>query len=75
MLQRKLTQKLLNWREKGAKKPLVLYGARQVGKSYAVREFALEYYGLENFVEINFEENKRVLEIFMRTLNPREINP
>ena len=40
MLKRKIDQVLKNWKENGAKKALCIIGARQIGKTTAVREFA-----------------------------------
>ena len=50
MLQRKITKELLKWKNK-SKKALLVTGARQIGKSYAIREF-----GKENY-EVYFEAN------------------
>lgn len=52
MLQRKITDKLSSWYQDGCKKALLLTGARQVGKTTTVREFAKQHY--THFVEINF---------------------
>ena len=51
---RKAYKKLLEWDKKKNKKPLILMGARQVGKTYAVRMFASENY--DELLEINFKE-------------------
>ena len=40
MLERKISDDLLEWKRSGTGKALLLTGARQIGKSYAVREFA-----------------------------------
>ena len=45
---------LREWRNDPYRKPLILRGCRQVGKSWLVREFGKEF---ESFVEINFEKN------------------
>ena len=52
MLKRKVYKKLQNWREEEQKKALCVIGARQIGKTTIIREFAREYY--ENFIELNF---------------------
>ena len=41
---RKISAQLLEWKDSEYRKPLVLQGARQVGKTYAVLEFAREQY-------------------------------
>jgi predicted AAA+ superfamily ATPase len=63
MLVRKMTEELFRWKERKSKKPLVIKGARQVGKTYIVDAFAKNNY--ENYVYINFEEtpsNKLIFE-------------
>ena len=55
-MQRDLLHQLIEWGKNPAKKPLILRGARQVGKSWIVREYAKQF---ESFVEINFEKEKR----------------
>ncbi len=53
------------------KKPLIIKGARQVGKTYSVREFAKRNY--QNLIEINFERELEYVELFKSTRNPKEI--
>ena len=57
MLERKISDDLLEWKRNGTGKALLLTGARQVGKSYAVREFAKHEY--THYLEINLYENKQ----------------
>lgn len=68
--ERNIDFELLKWEKEERRKPLLLRGARQVGKSSAVRQFAKKF---EYFVEINFENNKEVHELFTGNLNPQEI--
>jgi len=51
--------------------PLVLHGARQVGKTFIVTKFAREQY--TNFVYLNFEANPQQKAIFDRDLSPLRI--
>lgn len=51
MLKRKMYEQLLGWKNNKGKECLLIKGARQVGKTYLVREFAKAEY--ESFVEIN----------------------
>ena len=44
MLKRKITEYLLKWKQKTDKKPLVIRGARQVGKTYIIENFGKNYY-------------------------------
>ena len=52
MLERNITEKLISWKNQKNKKALCIIGARQIGKTTTIREFAKEQY--EYFVEINF---------------------
>jgi predicted AAA+ superfamily ATPase len=54
------------WRSHPYRKPLILRGARQVGKSWAVKEFSKQF---EHFVSINFESAQSAHEIFAGDLN------
>jgi len=62
-LKRNADEILLSWsREKPTdRKPLLLRGARQVGKSSAIRQLGTHF---KNFVEVNFDENKEVRTFF-----------
>jgi len=51
---RKNLQNLEEWKDRSNRKPLVIRGARQVGKTYLVREFAKQFFAY--FIEINFDE-------------------
>ena len=68
---RKLTSELLEWKNSQYRQPLILQGARQVGKTYAVLEFAREQY--DNTAYINFEFDSGAQAIFEGSLNPKEI--
>lgn len=70
MLKRKIHQELLAWKESKKKKCLVLQGARQVGKTFSVREFAKTY---DEFLEINFKETPKDAEIFSGNLKVDEL--
>ena len=57
---RKAKSKLVQW--KNSKKAMLITGARQVGKTYIIREFLEEEYGSDGYVEFNLFENKLVRE-------------
>ena len=61
----------MKWKENPHKKPLIIKGARQVGKTYIIREFAQEAY--EDLVEINFERDLEFIDLFKKTHNPKDI--
>lgn len=71
MLERKIMQKLTEWKQSKNKKCLIIEGARQVGKTYIIREFGKRNY--EKVVEINFFEHPEYLEIFNSSLNGIDI--
>lgn len=62
---------LINWKDKKNRKPLLLYGARQVGKTYLVKEFGNTYF--EDMIYINFETNNLVGKIFENDINVQNI--
>ena len=54
-MKRKLYKELLEWKKlKDTKMPLLIYGARQVGKTYLIKKFGEENY--KNVVYVNFEK-------------------
>lgn len=59
---RQATEALKNWQNKPSRKPLVIKGARQVGKTWLVKHFGEQNY--TNMVYINFDRNKTAQDIF-----------
>lgn len=57
MFSRKIEEDLKEWKISGIRKPLILRGARQVGKTSTIRKFAKENF--ENFLEINLEQKNQ----------------
>ena len=49
-MKRKLTQKLIDWKNRLDHKPLILQGARQVGKTYILEEFGRNHY--KNYIKV-----------------------
>ena len=62
---------LLSWKNNRNKKPLLLQGARQVGKTYLVSEFGKNEY--KNYVYLNFEQNPETKHFFNKNLKPETI--
>ena len=56
----KIDQELLDWSKELFRNPLLLRGARQVGKSSAVKELSKQF---DNFLEVNFEEQRQILAV------------
>lgn len=71
MLKRKAYDKLLEWKSEHRKTCLMVKGARQVGKTYIIREFGRNEY--RSFIEINFIEQKEMKEIFSGNISADEI--
>lgn len=67
MLKRKITNELINWKNNPKKKPLLVTGARQVGKTYIIDKFAKENY--KNVITINFIEIEDLTDIFDTNLS------
>ncbi len=70
-MKRDLYAKLLQWKSSSRRKPLLLQGARQTGKTYILKEFGRNEY--ENTVYCNFEEDTDLDGFFQRSLNPERI--
>ena len=62
MLKRDISEKLESWKRQDKKKAFCIIGARQIGKTTIIREFARKEY--EHFVEINFILDKGAGQIF-----------
>ncbi|GAU78648.1 ATP-binding protein [Fusibacter sp. 3D3] len=62
---------LIAWKDKEKRLPLILLGARQVGKTYLLKEFASEFY--KDFIYINFELEPQMRSLFEKDLKPERI--
>lgn len=70
-MQRYLYQKLLDWKHSPRRKPLILKGARQAGKTYLLKQFAEQEYA--DFLYLNFEEAPLLKTFFQEDLQPNRI--
>jgi predicted AAA+ superfamily ATPase len=70
-MKRNIEKQLHLWFLQAKKKPLIIKGARQVGKTYIIREFAKQHYN--HVVEINFERQLEFVELFEKTHDPKDI--
>jgi len=70
-MERKISVRFQQWKDDPNRKPLLLYGARQVGKTYSVLDFGKTHYA--NVIYVNFEANTEAANIFARDLNPDRI--
>lgn len=66
-------KELIRWKEARRRKPLIIEGARQVGKTWLVKEFARKYY--DNIAYINFEEQIYMRNLFETDFDVRRIIP
>lgn len=64
-MERLILKKLLKWKESPYRKPLILKGVRQVGKTWILKEFGKRYY--ENTAYFNFDENEEYRQFFETT--------
>lgn len=71
MIKRKISEKLLEWKNDRYRKPLILKWARQVWKSFIVKDFWEKNF--KKFFEINFQNNKNFHKIFEWNLNAKEV--
>ncbi len=69
-MKRDFFKKLLQWKASDLRKPLVLRGARQVGKTYLLKEFTQEY---DNHIYVNFDEEPHFASFFAEDLKPERI--
>ncbi len=70
-MKRNAMEALKKWKDDPERKPMVLRGARQVGKTWLMKEFGQNYY--DNFVYFNFDEEDELKSIFETNKNPARI--
>lgn len=70
-MQRDIYQKLLHWKNQLGRKPLILQGARQVGKTYILKEFGKREY--KQYLYINFEKMPKVAALFTEGLQAQQL--
>ena len=69
-MKRLITRHLLEWSTNSRRKPLLLRGARQIGKTFEARKLGENF---QNFVEVNFEKNPEVKNLFEKNLDVTRI--
>ena len=70
-MERKIVNQILSWKNNPNRMPLLLQGARQVGKTYILLTFGKEHY--KNVAYFSMEESGEIPAIFERGLNPERI--
>ncbi len=70
-MKRELLQQLINWKNSSYRKPLILKGVRQVGKTYLLRSFGEKYFAATHY--FNFESSPKLGDLFQASLDPKHI--
>ncbi len=70
-MKRYIYSDLLKWKKSKTRKPLLIQGARQVGKTYVINQFGENEYA--NYIYLNFEQDKKLGSFFDGTLTPLQI--
>ena len=70
-MKRQIINELIKWKENPRRKPLVMQGARQVGKTWIVKEFGKLYY--KQLAYINFENAKPMRNLFVQDFDIERI--
>lgn len=70
-MQRLFEKKLLDWKQSGMKKPLMVVGVRQIGKTYTIEKFAKENF--EKYLYFNLEKDSQIRDIFEKTIDDTKI--
>lgn len=70
-MKRNALSSLVKWKSNEDRKPMVLKGARQVGKTWLMKEFGEKYY--ESYVYFNFDEELELKSIFENNKNPKRL--
>lgn len=68
---RKVINQLKEWKDDPRRKPLILAGARQVGKTYLLKQFGKQEF--DNVAYINFDNNERVKDLFVKDYDMQRI--
>ena len=69
-IKRKIDSFLMNWKQTEGHLPLIIRGARQIGKTYSIRKFGQSY---KSYIEINFIDNPEFKDVFNSGYSTNEI--
>lgn len=69
-MKRKIYNELIKWKKEDINTPLMVVGARQIGKTYTIDEFCKNEF--TNYIYINLLNNKEIIEIFKENINTEE---
>jgi len=73
LMKRLQVSELVRWLNKANRKPLIVWGARQIGKSYLVKDLFAEEYFPNSHIYIDFRLEAKIRDFCMETVNPAEI--
>lgn len=72
-MERLAIQKIIEWNKSSNRKPLIVWGARQVGKTYLVKDIFAEKYYKNNYIYIDFKQEDKIREFCFSTANAGKI--
>lgn len=72
-MKRDIVKKLIQWKEKANRQPLILTGARQVGKTWLMKEFGKNYF--KKFAYISLDTNPDIKNLFNTSVHPKDLIP
>lgn len=72
-MKRRESASLERWLKNPRRKPLVVWGARQVGKTYLIRDLFAKQYFSDNYIYIDFRIEKEISDYCSETVNPKDI--
>ena len=67
-IKRDLTDRLIEWKNQSNRKPILLQGARQIGKSWLMEKFGKEHF--EYWVKFDFDRNPELKSVFQQKKDP-----
>lgn len=72
-MKRILLEKLIDWKNHKARKPLIVWGARQVGKTYLIKELFAKVHYKDNYIYIDCKIEDEIRDFCLSTANPKKI--
>ena len=69
-MKRKIYDDLVKWKERSIDTPLMIIGARQIGKTYVINEFCKNEF--KNYVYVNLLDNPQIVELFEQQISTEE---
>ena len=72
-MKRKALEDIIIWKDKYNRKPLFVFGARQVGKTYLVKQLFAEQYFKNSYIYIDFKKNEEIRDYFSRTVDAEKL--